>query len=134
MSNVGFGRSQQGWPDCSPDVREQVEGTVADFREVLGVVLVGAYLHGSLAMGCFNPTGSDVDMLFVVDAPLSLEQKVELARVCLRRTESPRPLELSVLLRDALRPWHHPAPHEFHYSDNWRERYIDILKTGVPLP
>lgn len=36
------------------------------FKEELGGNLVGIYLHGSLAMGCFNPDTSDVDLLLVV--------------------------------------------------------------------
>ena len=32
-------------------------------REVLADALTGVYLHGSLAMGCFNPVTSDVDLI-----------------------------------------------------------------------
>jgi len=35
-------------------------------RELLGGNLVGVYLHGSYAMGCFNPEKSDLDLLIVV--------------------------------------------------------------------
>ena len=35
-------------------------------REILGENLAGVYLHGSLAMGCFNPRKSDLDLLTVV--------------------------------------------------------------------
>jgi len=35
-------------------------------REVLGDNLVGVYLHGSLAMDCFNPAKSDLDLILVV--------------------------------------------------------------------
>jgi predicted nucleotidyltransferase len=29
--------------------------------------LTGVYLHGSIAMGCFNPRKSDIDILVVVE-------------------------------------------------------------------
>ena len=36
------------------------------FKEELGDNLVGIYLHGSLAMGRFNPDTSDIDLSLVV--------------------------------------------------------------------
>ena len=38
-------------------------------RNILGDELVGVYLHGSAAMGCFNPAKSDLDLLIVVKKP-----------------------------------------------------------------
>ena len=32
-------------------------------RETIGENLLGVYLHGSAAMGCFNPKSSDLDLL-----------------------------------------------------------------------
>jgi streptomycin 3"-adenylyltransferase len=48
-------------------VDEQVDRLVAGFRDILGDNLHGIYLHGSLALGCFNPARSDIDVLVVVD-------------------------------------------------------------------
>ena len=36
---------------------------VAAARETIGENLLGVYLHGSAAMGCFNPKSSDLDLL-----------------------------------------------------------------------
>ncbi len=46
---------------------------VEGFRHILGGNLVGIYLHGSLAMGGFNPRTSDIDFLIVLKAPLKPE-------------------------------------------------------------
>ncbi|MGN7761522.1 nucleotidyltransferase domain-containing protein [Paenibacillus sp. 22594] len=43
-----------------------LDQVVAPFKEELKGNLLGIYLHGSLAMGCFNPLKSDVDFLVVV--------------------------------------------------------------------
>ena len=32
-------------------------------KETIGENLLGVYLHGSAAMGCFNPKSSDLDLL-----------------------------------------------------------------------
>ena len=37
--------------------------------EILGENLVGLYLHGSIAFGCFNPQKSDVDYIAAVREP-----------------------------------------------------------------
>jgi|GEM_PF-6933044 len=47
-------------------LKQLLNDIVANFREEVGSNLVGIYLHGSLAMGCFNATTSDVDFLVVV--------------------------------------------------------------------
>jgi len=35
-------------------------------KKILGNNLVGIYLHGSAAMGCFNPKKSDLDLILIV--------------------------------------------------------------------
>ena len=34
-------------------------------KEITGEKLTGIYLHGSLAMGCFHPEKSDIDLIVV---------------------------------------------------------------------
>ncbi|MDO4667672.1 MAG: nucleotidyltransferase domain-containing protein [Streptococcus sp.] len=40
---------------------------VENSHQILGENLVGIYLHGSVAMGCFNDKKSDIDLLVVVN-------------------------------------------------------------------
>ncbi len=51
-------------------VNRIVERLLGIARRILGDNFVGAYLHGSLAVGDFNPQTSDVDFLLVVREPL----------------------------------------------------------------
>lgn len=37
--------------------------------------LTGIYLHGSMAMGCFNPEKSDIDLIVVIEDNISDRQK-----------------------------------------------------------
>ncbi|MDD6156298.1 MAG: nucleotidyltransferase domain-containing protein [Lachnospiraceae bacterium] len=53
------------------DYREVTEEFVIQSRKILGDNLTGVYLHGSAAMGCFNPEESDIDLLVVVKDALS---------------------------------------------------------------
>ncbi|MCA1695715.1 MAG: nucleotidyltransferase domain-containing protein, partial [Actinobacteria bacterium] len=42
---------------------DQVTSLLESVQALLGQALVGVYLHGSLAYGCFNPDRSDLDLL-----------------------------------------------------------------------
>ncbi len=122
--------SQYGWADCPETIRAQVagfrEGVVAALREDI----IGLYLHGSLAMGCFNPERSDLDLLGVTRQPTPPETKHRLAELLLRFSKAPAPIEISFLSWDDLHPWRHPTPYDFHYSEDWRAKLEQELSTG----
>jgi len=109
-----------GFPDCPPPVRAQLERLILAFRAELGENLIGVYLHGSLAMGCFNPLRSDVDLLAVAGEPMAAGVKRRITQVLLDSSRGPAPLEISFLAREDLSPWRHPAPFDFHFSEDWR--------------
>jgi predicted nucleotidyltransferase len=96
------------------------ERLAADLAVILGGGLVGVYLHGSVAMACFNPDRSDVDLLVVTRQGLSPTRRRAVDELMLTRSGAPYPLEITILTADQLRPWRHPAPFDFHYSEVWR--------------
>ena len=88
-------------------------------RELLGENLVGVYLHGSLAMGCFNPKKSDLDLILLVEDDLSAEQKKAFIRSIVRfNEEAPeKGIELSIVKREFCKPFVYPTPYELHFSN-----------------
>lgn len=62
------------------DTQGVLDQAVDLFKEELGDNLVGIYLHGSLAMGCFNPDTSDIDLLLVVADKLTRDHMRRLAK------------------------------------------------------
>jgi predicted nucleotidyltransferase len=70
-----------------PDVETLLDSFVSGLAELLGDELVGVYLHGSLALGAFNPERSDVDFLVATEGDLSAEQVEALAALHLRLGE-----------------------------------------------
>ncbi|MBQ6934431.1 MAG: DUF4111 domain-containing protein [Clostridia bacterium] len=82
-------------------------------RDILGENLVGIYLHGSLAMGHFKPKTSDIDLIIVVNSPLSHDEKRKYLEMITSLDER---IEMSIVLRSACRPFVHPAPFELHIS------------------
>ncbi len=119
------------WSSCPADVRRQVEVLLAAFQEKLAEHLTGVYLHGSLAMGCFNPARSDLDLLVVIRQPMAVETKRAISGSLLRLSRQPAPVEISFLSQDDLTPWRHPTPFDLHYSETWRERYTRDLASGA---
>jgi streptomycin 3"-adenylyltransferase len=123
---------QCGWDNAPVVVRAQVNELVAGLRAALGAGLVGIYLHGSLAMGSFTLERSDIDVLAVSEEPLTADERRALATVLLRVSNAPRPIEISVLSRGDLHSWRYPPPYQFHYGEDWRERYAAALAADDP--
>ncbi len=80
--------------------------------------LVGVYLHGSAVMGCYNPAASDLDFIVVVDRPIADGARRDfMARLVALDAQAPgKGIEMSVVTRDACRPFAYPTPFELHWS------------------
>ncbi len=87
-------------------------------RKVLGEGLTGVYLHGSMAMGCFNPDKSDIDLIAVTEEGIGDEQKMSLMEgiVALNGRGPVKGLEISFVRREYCRPFVYPTPFELHFS------------------
>lgn len=118
------------WNQAPPAVHSQVERVAEALEALFGSDLVGLYLHGSLAMGCFNPAGSDIDLIAVIEGGLSPEGALALARRFLALSGHPSPLEFHLLRRADLAAWRFPTPFAFHYSEGWRERWARAIAEG----
>jgi predicted nucleotidyltransferase len=89
---------------------------VKTFVEELIENLVGVYLHGSLAMGCFNPEKSDVDLLVIVKKELPIITQKTIIKKLLRITQGQQnPLEMSIILETYLSNFIYPTPFELHF-------------------
>ena len=112
---------------ASLDIDTLINSFVEQSKDILQDNLVGIYLHGSLAMGCFNPQKSDIDLIIVVNEHLSDSIKKEyLDMVVEHNTKAPKKgIEMSVVLRKACKPFIYPTPFELHFS-------ADIL-TGIKM-
>lgn len=112
-------------------VRRQVDEFTAGLREILADTLIGVYLHGSLAMGCFNPERSDIDALIVTEEPMPVDVKRRCAKLLLQVSRAPIPIEVSFLTQRGLHPWRYPPPFDLHYSEMWRQQYAEDLASGA---
>jgi len=107
---------------------EQLDAFGEGIKQIFGDALTGAYVHGSKVLGCFGPI-SDLDVLAVLSRPSSQDEKHRLAELCLALsgdysgTGAHYGLEVDVVVGPALRPWQHPPPFDFHYSESWRDAF-----------
>lgn len=115
-----------------------------DCRTILAEELTGIYLHGSLAMGCFNPKKSDIDLIIVIENGITDEQKMQLMRqiVLLNEKAPQKGIELSIVKKSVCKDIVCPTPFELHFSPvhlEWflqkPEEYVQNMKgTDPDLP
>jgi streptomycin 3"-adenylyltransferase len=101
----------------------QVDQLVDQLWALLNENLLGVYLHGSLATGCFNPDRSDLDLLVVLNTGMVLQAKREIAELLLRLSQRPSPIEISFVRRADIVPWRYPTPYDLHYGESLRAGY-----------
>lgn len=123
-----------------------------DVEAILGAELVGIYLYGSLSLGDFNPTSSDVDFLVVTQHELSQEQIAALQKMHTDIAASALPfaqeIEGSYIPRAALRCFnpndcHHPYINSHdeqgitlrveHHGQDWDIQRHIVREHGVVL-
>ncbi|MBX0356081.1 aminoglycoside adenylyltransferase domain-containing protein [Halobacillus sp. Nhm2S1] len=95
------------------------------FHEIIGENLVGVYLHGSLVLGGFVPEQSDVDLIVVTEHPMTRKDSEQVTGFLLEKSGSPFPIEISIMNQQQLNHWQHPSPYDYHYSEAWRERFLN---------
>lgn len=107
-----------------PRCRALLDEITQSCREILGGDLVGVYVHGSLAFGCFRWETSDVDLMIVTERAPTQRQKERLIADLLRiEQKAPKKgLETSVVLKSDCLNFRYPTPYSLHYSVTWRER------------
>lgn len=116
-------------------VTKQTERVLRLVGGVLGDGMVGAYLHGSAALGGLRPH-SDLDLFVVAARRLPGRERRALVDGLLELSRHPardglRPVELTVVVQSAVRPWRHPPEREFQYGEWLRGEYERGL---VPAP
>ena len=125
MSNVQSESTVYGWGNCPEPIRELINNILKNYKKILGDNLIGVYLHGSLAMNCFTPFASDVDLLVIVEEKLTIEQKKAIIDYLLKQYENlpVKGIEMSIVLEEYLKNFIYPTPFELHYSNDWYEQY-----------
>ncbi|MFC4469751.1 aminoglycoside adenylyltransferase family protein [Streptomyces xiangluensis] len=127
---------QSGSPSDS-----QTDDVLRLVHRVLGSDVVGVYLHGSAVLGGLRP-GSDLD-LFVVARRRTTERErralvqglIEVSECQARSGSGRRPVELTVVAQDDVRPWRCPPRCEFLYGEWLRDEFErGVVPAPAPQP
>ncbi|VTR62502.1 Uncharacterised protein [Actinobacillus pleuropneumoniae] len=54
--------SGYNWDNCPLEIKEQITNITDFLYHTLGENLIGNYLHGSICLGSFQPSHSDLDI------------------------------------------------------------------------
>ena len=94
------------------------ENFVKQSKEILKDNLVGVYLHGSAAMGCYNDEKSDIDLLVVIHNDMSDEEKHRYMDMVveLNSFAPTKGIEFSIVKKSVCKPFVYPTPFELHFS------------------
>ncbi|WP_315112154.1 aminoglycoside adenylyltransferase domain-containing protein [Clostridium intestinale] len=117
--------------DIPKESKEQINKIIDLCKGKLKESLVGVYLHGSLAMGCFNKDKSDIDIIVVMKEPICDKENMinEFMKISLK----PSPIEISFLLEDKLKNPNSTCYYDLHYSEYWREKYTNMFLENKEL-
>lgn len=115
------------------ELRELLDDFVMHSKNILSNNLIGIYLHGSAAMGCFNDKNSDVDLLVVVKSDISKEIKRQYMDmvVTLNREAPSKGIELSIVKESVCKPFIYPTPFELHFSIGHLNWYLSNPKDYI---
>lgn len=112
------------------DCKSVLNKIVKAYHHILGNNLVGIYVHGSIAFGCFNWNKSDIDFLIVTNKVPSLQEKVDMIQTLLNleNQATKKGFEMSVVLEKYCNKFIYPTPFELHFSNAYMQKCKDNLK------
>ncbi|MCI8956512.1 MAG: DUF4111 domain-containing protein [Eubacterium sp.] len=94
-------------------------------KDIFSDDLTGVYLHGSLAMGCFNPNKSDIDIIVVIENEMTEKQKMSFMNSVVKLNEQapPKGIEVSIVKKEFCKPFVYPTRFELHFSIAHLQRF-----------
>jgi len=108
---------------CSAEVKGGLRRYCAALAEAVGDGLVGVYLYGSLARGCFHPGTSDVDVVVVTEGPCS---EVVVSKIVKAHGEAGVPVDATFVTRSQIGVEETPTPVEFVLKPGGEERVVRL--------
>lgn len=122
---------QYTWETCSRVIQSEVRTLQTESQRVLEENFVGFYLHGSLALGGFNPARSDVNIVVVTKQGMEIEVKRTLVTLLLRISKMPCPVSIHFLAQHDIFPFQHPLPYDLYYTELMREQVQQDMRNDT---
>jgi streptomycin 3"-adenylyltransferase len=120
------------FPEKAPKfVREVLSETLSGVHSILGDNLVGIYLYGSLAMECFNPESSDIDVVLVAKKRLLKEQRKKIIDYLKGVCSKSKRIELGIVCEDVIRHPRYPIMVDLHF-EYWGDIFENEKDKEIP--
>lgn len=109
------------------DVKQQLNECLDVLTQILGADLLGVYLYGSYLVGGLQKY-SDIDLFVVTNRATTSKEKMELTNYLLQisgiymKSTKP-PIEMTLVERLAINPWHYPPLFDFQYGEWLRSSF-----------
>jgi predicted nucleotidyltransferase len=103
------------------DVKQQLNECLDVLIHILGTDLLGIYLYGSFLVGGLQKY-SDIDLFVVTNRATTSKEKIELTTHLLQISgiymkSTKFPIEMTLVERMAINPWHYPPLFDFQYGE-----------------
>lgn len=110
----------------NPDT-QQINECLDFVTQILGDNLLGVYLYGSALVGGLQKY-SDIDLFVVTHHATTLSEKNELTRHLLQISglymkSTKRPIEMTIVEKGSINPWHYPPRFDFQYGEWLRDSF-----------
>lgn len=120
--------------ETNPDA-QQIKKCINLVTKVLGDNLLGIYLYGSALVGGLQKY-SDIDLFVVTNHATTLNEKNELTKHLLHISglymkSAKRPIEMTIVERGAVTPWHYPPRFDFQYGE-WLRASFEMGEIDTP--
>ena len=107
--------------------KKQIQACIDLLQEVLGDDLLGVYLYGSSIVGGLQKY-SDIDLFVISNRETAYQEKATLVTHLLSisgvyKKSSKRPIEMTIVVKSEVNPWHYPPKFDFQYGDWLREKF-----------
>lgn len=111
----------------SKKIEEQIQRCLNLLQNIMGQSLLGAYLYGSSVLGGLQKY-SDIDLFVVSDRSTTPEEKAKLVINLLQVSGiymkgEKLPIEITIVTKSEINPWHYPPHFDFQYGDWLRNKF-----------
>jgi streptomycin 3"-adenylyltransferase len=110
------------------NVNKQIEQCLGLLKDIFKEGLLGVYLYGSSLLGGLQKF-SDIDLFAISNRATTHEEKEQLEKAMLDLSgaygisKDFKPIELTIVVKSEVSPWHYPPKFDFLYGDWMRKDF-----------
>ena len=109
------------------EAEEQITQSLNLLKNIFGQNLLGVYLYGSSIVGGLQKY-SDIDLFVVSSRSTTYEEKTRLVAELLQISgvymkSLKRPMEITIVVKSKINPWHYPPHFDFQYGEYLRKEF-----------